>query len=131
MIVLDTHVWVWWVSGVEPLPPKARRLIRAAREQKAVYLSSISVWEVAQLTARGRLQLTMDVVDWVAKSEALPFIHFIPVDNVIAIKSVQLPGTLHQDPADRMIIATALTLGFPLVTRDEKIARYPHVRTIW
>lgn len=131
MIVLDTHVWVWWVSGVEPLPPKARRLIRAAREQKAIYLSSISVWEVAQLAARGRLQLTMNVVDWVAKSEVLPFVHFIPVDNAIALKSVQLPGTLHQDPADRMIIATALTLGFPLVTRDEKIARYPHVRTIW
>ena len=131
MIVLDTHVWVWWVSGLEPLPPKARRLIRAAREQKAVYLSSISVWEVAQLTARGRLQLTMDVVDWVAKSEALPFVHFIPVDNAIALKSTKLPGTLHQDPADRMIIATALTLGFPLVTRDEKITRYPHVQTIW
>ncbi len=131
MIVLDTHVWVWWVSGLQPLSPKARRLIRAAREEKALYLSSISVWEVTQLTARGRLQLTMDVADWVAKSEALPFVHFIPVDNVIALKSVQLPGTLHQDPADRMIIATALTMGFPLITRDEKIARYPYVRTIW
>lgn len=131
MIVLDTHVWVWWVSGIEPLSPKARRLIGVAREQKAVYLSSISVWEVAQLTARGRLQLTMDVVDWVAKSEALPFVRFIPVDNAIALKSVRLPGTLHPDPADRMIIATALTLGFPLVTRDDKIARYPYVRTIW
>lgn len=131
MIVLDTHIWVWWVSGLQPLSPKARRLISAARAENALYLSSISVWEVAQLTTRGRLQLTMDVADWVAKSEALPFVHFIPVDNVIALKSVQLPGTLHQDPADRMIIATALTLGFPLITRDEKIARYPHVRTIW
>jgi len=73
----------------------------------------------------------MAVADWVAKSEALPFVHFIPVDNAIAIKSVQLPGPLHLDPADRMIIATALTLGFPLVTRDEKIARYLHLRTIW
>lgn len=81
--------------------------------------------------ARGRLQLTMDVAAWVAKSEALPFVHFIPVDNAIALKSVQLPGPLHPDPADRIIIATALTLGFPLITRDEKIARYPHVLTIW
>lgn len=131
MIVLDTHVWVWWVSGLEPLSPKARRLIRTAVDQKAVYLSSISAWEVAQLVARGRLHLTMEVTNWVAKSEALPFVHFIPVDNTIAIKSVQLPGLLHPDPADRIIIATALTLGLPLVTRDEKIARYPHVRTIW
>ena len=102
-----------------------------AVEQKAVSLSSISVWEVAQLVARGRLQLTMAVADWVAKSEALSFVHFIPVDNAIAMKSVQLPGLLHPDPADRIIIATALTLGFPLLTRDEKITRYPHVRTIW
>ena len=132
MIVADTHVWVWWVSGLEPLSSKARRLIGAAVDQRrGVYISSISVWGVAQLVARGRLQLTLDVAAWVAKSEALPFLHFIPVDNAIAMKSVQLPSPLHPDPADRMIIATALTLGFPLVTQDEKIARYPHIRTIW
>ncbi|WP_337287840.1 type II toxin-antitoxin system VapC family toxin [Candidatus Methylomirabilis sp.] len=131
MIVLDTHVWVWWVSGSTPLSPKARRIIDESVQQSAVYLSSISVWEVAQLTVRGRLQLTMGVADWVAKSEALPFVHFVPVDNTIALKSVQLPDSLHSDPADRIIIATALTLGFPLVTRDERIARYPHIRTIW
>lgn len=106
-------------------------MIAEAVEQQAIYLSSISVWEVALLVARGRLQLTMTVDDWVAKSEALPFVHFVSVDNAIALKSVQLPGPLHSDPADRIIIATALTLGFPLVTRDEKISRYPHIRTIW
>lgn len=131
MIVLDTHVWVWWVSGSTPLSPKARRLIGDGVQQNAIYLSSISIWEVAQLANRGRLQLTMGVADWVAKSEALPFVHFVPVDNTIALKSVQLPDPLHSDPADRIIIATALTLGFPLATRDERIARYPHVRTIW
>jgi len=131
VIVLDTHVWVWWVSGLEPLSPRAHRLMGEAVEQKAVSLSSISVWEVAQLVSRGRLELTMDVATWVAKSEAMPFLHFIPVDNAIALKSVQLPEPLHPDPADRIIIATALTLGYPLVTRDERIARSPHVRTIW
>lgn len=131
MIVLDTHVWVWWVSGSTPLSSKARRIVEEGVQQSAIYLSSISVWEVAQLTARGRLQLTMGVADWVAKFEALPFVHFVPVDNTIALKSVQLPDSLHSDPADRIIIATALTLGFPLVTRDERIARYPHIRTIW
>jgi len=131
VIVLDTHVWVWWVSGSTPLSSKAHRIIEEGVQQSAIYLSSISVWEVAQLAARGRLQLTMGVADWVAKSEALPFVHFVPVDNTIALKSVQLPDPLHADPADRIIIATALILGLPLVTRDEKIARYPHIRTIW
>ncbi|HWP91246.1 MAG TPA: type II toxin-antitoxin system VapC family toxin [Thermodesulfobacteriota bacterium] len=131
MILLDTHVWVWWVSGIERLSSKANRLITKAKNRDAIYISSISVWEIAQLVERGRLQLTLDVTGWVAKSEALPFVHFIPVDNSIAIKSVQLPSPLHPDPADRIIIATALALGFPLITRDEKIARYPYIQTIW
>ncbi len=131
MIVLDTHAWVWWVSGVEPISRTALDLINAAINQKAIYISSISVWEVAQLVARGRLRLTMDVYDWIAKSESMPFAHFIPVDNAIALKSVQLPGPLHSDPADRIIIATALALGFPLITRDEKIATYSHLKTVW
>ncbi len=131
MIVLDTHVWLWWLSGFERLSRKASRLIAHAIPQKGIYVSSISVWEVAQLVARRRLQLAMNVTDWLAKSEALPFVNFIPVDNAIAIKSVELPEPLHQDPADRIIIATALILGFPLVTKDRGITKYAHVRTIW
>ena len=131
MIVLDTHVWVWWVSGVEPLPSEVRTRLEAARHDRAIRISSISVWEVAQLVRRGRLELTMDVADWVAKSESLPFLEFVPVDNRIAIRSTLLPGTLHSDPADRMIVATALTLGAPLITKDDKLRRYPHVETLW
>ncbi len=131
MIVLDTHVWVWWLSGIEPISRRASRLIADAVAQKGIYVSSISVWEVAHLVARGRLKLTVAVADWLAKSESLPFVNFIPVDNTIALKSVQLPEPLHRDPADRIIIATAITLGFPLATKDGRIANYPHVRTIW
>jgi PIN domain nuclease of toxin-antitoxin system len=56
---------------------------------------------------------------------------FVPVDNEIAVRSVELPGEIHKDPADRMIVATARKLAAPLVTADEKIQNYPHVRTIW
>ena len=83
------------------------------------------------LVARGRLELTMPVRDWIAISEGLSFLHFVPVTNNIAIKSVQLPGELHGDPADRLIVATALSMGSALVTKDEKILNYPHVKTIW
>jgi len=83
------------------------------------------------LVAKGRLQLTMDATQWIGRSESLPFLGFIPVDNAIAVQSVNLPGPLHQDPADRIIIATAVTLGASVVTKDEKILNYPHVNTIW
>lgn len=131
MIVLDTHAWVWWVSSPDQLSPKAREAADQAAENGAVYVSSISVWEVVLLVQRGRLRLTLDVEDWVAYCEALPFIRFAPVNTAIAMKSVRLPGSLHPDPADRIIIATALTIGAPLVTKDERIRSYPHVETIW
>ena len=131
MTLLDTHAWVWWISDPASVSRRARRAIEAAMPRGRLYVSSISVWEVALLVARDRLRLTMDVESWIARSEALPFLNFVPVDNRIAIRSTRLPGTLHDDPADRMIVATALALGAELVTKDQKIRRYGHVRTIW
>ncbi len=131
MIVLDTHVWVWWLTEFQTLSVKAQRLLAEAQPKNEIYVSSISVWEVAQLATRGRLELTLDYRDWLAQAESLPFVNFVPVDNRIAIKSIQLPPPLHQDPADRIIIATALLMGAPLITKDKDISRYPHVKTIW
>ena len=99
--------------------------------EQTIRVSSISVWEVAQLVSRGRLELTMDVADWVAKSESLPFLQFVPVDNRIALRSTCLPEPFHADPADRIIVATTLTLGGTLVTKDGKLRRYRHVATSW
>ena len=131
MILLDTHVWIWWVSGFQPLPRKAKTTLNRHRKDGSIRISSISVWEVAQLVTRGRLELTMEIDDFVARSEALPFVSFIPVDNRIAIRSTRLPGTLHPDPADRIIVATALSLGATLITKDARLRRYPHVETLW
>lgn len=131
MIVLDTHTWVWWVSTPEQLSGVARNEIDQARQRGEICISSISAWEVSLLVRKGRLELTTPVDDWIAKSEALPFIRFVPLDNRIAYRSNYLPGDLHEDPADRIIVATALTLGAPLVSRDTKIRDYPHVKTIW
>jgi len=131
VILLDTHVWVWWVSGSESLPRKVKAQLESGIRDRSIRVSSISVWEVAQLVERGRLELTIDTEDWVAKSESLPFLEFIPVDNRIAIRSTRLPGRFHSDPADRMIVATALSLGATLITKDDKLRRYPHVETLW
>ena len=131
MIVLDTHVWVWFVSNPELISKDARKAIDAAISSKEIFISSISAWEVALLVAKERLKLTMGVTEWIGTSERLPFFQFIPVDNSIAVKSVNLPQPLHQDPADRIIIATAITIGAAVVTKDEKLMDYPHVKTIW
>ena len=131
VIVLDTHAWIWWISNPEYLSEKAGEAVARAMADNMIYLSSISAWELAMLVKRGRLELTMDAADWIAKSEGLPFLHFVPVSNGIAIKSVYLPGVFHGDPADRIITATAISTGAVLVTKDEKMRKYSHVKTLW
>lgn len=131
MILLDTHVWIWWVSNPEKLSPSARKIIDRTVENDEILISSISTWEVALLVFKERLKLRVEVNEWIAKSERLPFVRFIPIDNAIAIKSVHLQGDIHSDPADRIIIATAMLIDIPLVTRDERILGYPYIQTIW
>jgi PIN domain nuclease of toxin-antitoxin system len=131
MILLDTHAWVWLVNDPQELSKRARDAISEATAKRSIYISSISVWEVALLVATGRLELTLDVQDWIAKSEALPFFTFVPVDNATFVRSVLLPGPLHADPADRIIIATAIMKGMPVVTKDQRIRRYARVKCIW
>jgi PIN domain nuclease of toxin-antitoxin system len=131
VIVLDTHAWVWFVDDPRQLSEPARKAAEAARAAGSMVISSISSWELAMLAASGRLKLTIDVRDWIAKCEALPFFNFVPVDNTIFVRSVLLTGPLHADPADRIIIATALTRGLPIVTKDRKIRDYPGIQCIW
>ena len=131
MIVLDTHTLLWWVNDPTTLSKPAAEIIDAAVTSKSVHVSSISSWEIALLVERGRLRLALDVRDWICRCEALPFLTFVPVSNAIAIESVRLPDFPHADPADRIIAATALSLGAALVTKDDKLRNYPHVKTIW
>lgn len=131
MIVLDTHAWLWWLANPDEISRAAREEIDRAMEKEEILISSISCWEIALLVRKGRLELTMPVEDWVARSEALSFVQFVPLDNRIALRSNHLPGEIHDDPADRIIIATALTVGAPLVSKDSRIRDYSHVETIW
>ena len=128
MIVLDTHIWIGYVDDPSQLPKTALDAIRSGPEP--VGISSISVWEVFMLERRGRLELRIPARLWMEKCERLALFHFVPVDNTIARLSVELPEPLHADPADRIIIATALSLGATLVTKDRKILAYPHVKTL-
>lgn len=131
MIVLDTHVLVWWVADDSMLSLTAKAAIEEEQAKGEIIISSISAWEIAMLVQRERLLLSMDVDSWLATVSQIDAVRFVPVDTEVATKSVALPGEFHKDPADRMIVATARKLAVPLVTKDEKIRTYAHVRTIW
>lgn len=127
MIVLDTHIWVWWIHGDASLPDAVRSLLDAS-EQTGIAVSAISCWEVAKLVERGRLSLPCPVSHWIQQALSYPGVRLIELSPSISVESTQLPGEFHRDPADQIIVATARVLDAPLVTVDSKILRYPHVK---
>ncbi len=127
MIVLDTHILVWWLNHDAQLKPRHLAEIEAA---VGVSVSVISLWEIAKLVEYGRLRLTVPVSDWFEAALTHPQIQVVPLTPEIIVQSTQLPGEFHKDPADQLIVATAMTLDLPLLTLDAKILAYPHVRAI-
>lgn len=129
MIVLDTHIWVWWVTSVDKLSARQAEAIRAG-ESDAIGVSAISCWEVAKLVALGRLALALPLDDWMEVALQYPGVTLLPLTAQIAIASTRLPGEFQNDPADQIIVATARAHDCPLLTRDGKILKYPEVNTI-
>lgn len=130
MILLDTNALIWWSTAPEKLSGKARKIIEEVIKKEKVLVSSISVWEVYLLMKKKRVGFSIDTDSWLQKLESLPFVRFIPVDNKIAALSIKLDFT-NSDPADRIIIATALTFGAKLITADKKILNYSGVQSVW
>jgi PIN domain nuclease of toxin-antitoxin system len=103
-----------------------------AGEESLLRVSAISAWEVGMLEARGRLRFDVPCEEWVEKAFGLPGLSLMPLTPSICVRSSRLPGNLHGDPADRLIVATARELGALLLTRDEPILQYAakgHLRT--
>ncbi len=128
MILLDTHSLVWSVNADHNLSPLASAAIEEADQ---IVVSSITAREIALLIKAKRLQVTARLEDWLIDAEAIPNFAFIPVGNNITLAAVNLPDPFHEDPADRLIVATARNLACPFVTGDGKIRAYPYVKTIW
>ena len=132
MIVLDTHVLIWWVNGDNNLSVSAQKTIKSSLSKgEDILVSSITAWEIAMLAKKGRITLTMDVSEWIATTTTIEGLRYVPIDNELAIHSVDLPDGFHPDPADRMIVALARHNNIPLLTADKKIREYKHVKTIW
>lgn len=131
MILLDTHALLWWANETENLSLRSRRIIDREEKEGAIAASAISAWEICLLVKAGRITLAVDTETWFRDLEILPYFHFVSVDMHIAKTAVFLSDAFHKDPADRFIVATALRLGVPLVTKDEKIRRSKLIRTVW
>ena len=127
MIVLDTHIWVWWIHGASELTDQQKKLIQE-NEEPGLGVSMISCWEVAKLIEYNRLILPCPIADWFEQALAYPGIQLLNLTPGIAIESTQLPGRFHRDPADQIIVATARTYDCPLLTSDNKILNYPYVK---
>lgn len=131
MIVLDTHSWIWWVDQPSRLSPAVSHALGDVSERNPVVVSSISVWELYILVEKGRLGLRTDPAHWVHQCELSQKIRFVPVDNEITRISVQLPKSVPEDPANRLIVATAISLGGKLITKDAKLRASHVVETLW
>jgi PIN domain nuclease of toxin-antitoxin system len=125
LILLDTHIWIWWVS--EPGKLQSRHY-QALHQGGAVGVSVISCWEVAKLVERGRLRLDRPVLQWIGQALAQG-VELLDLSPRIVVESTQLPGSFHKDPVDQLLVATARIHDCPLMTEDAKILSYAHVGT--
>ena len=128
MILLDTHSWVWLASAPANLSSAAAAEIERADR---LGVSPISVWEVAMLASRGRIQVSLEIGTWVSAALALDRVNIVPLIPEAAVLAVSLRDHLNRDPADCLIVATAITAQVPLVSKDAHIRAFPGVRAIW
>jgi PIN domain nuclease of toxin-antitoxin system len=128
--LLDTHVLIWALDAPERLPARVAAVLRDPANLP-LGVAAITPWEIAMLSARGRLRLGQPVETWLTAALRPEIVSLVPLSPAIAVESCQLPGQFHADPADRLIVATARLHSLTLITADEAIRSYPHLRTLW
>jgi PIN domain nuclease of toxin-antitoxin system len=128
MILLDTHIWIWFVDESNQLTQQHKQVIEHHRAD-GLAVSAISCWEVAKLVEYNRLNLACPIEEWMEVATTLPDVQLIELTPQIAIASTKLPGNFHRDPADQIIVATAQIYNLELLTIDERILKYDYVRT--
>ena len=133
-LLLDTHCWIWLKSGRrQEFSVTGWAAVEEAGERSALLVSVISIWEVGMLEAKGRIELFMPCDEWIKRALTTPGLALAPLTPDIALDSSRLPGDLHGDPADRILVATARRMGARILTKDRRLIAYGkhgHVKVV-
>ena len=129
-VLLDTHIWVWWLTPGSPLTRTEREALDVAAERSELCLAAISLWEAQMLYRKRRLELPLPFSDWLTRAADSRIVSVIPLDVETVLALDSLPHSFHGDPADRLIVATARAHALPLATRDTRIRR-SRIARLW
>ena len=130
MIVLDTHVMIYDALAPERMSSRARKAVNSGYKDESLACADISLWEIAMLIARGRVDPLIDAREFIETMIAARCIRVLPITIDIAVLA-QSDLFAHGDPADRLIASTAQRHGAALVTADTRLRALSHVKTIW
>jgi PIN domain nuclease of toxin-antitoxin system len=127
VIVLDTHAWLWWLSDPDQLGRAAMKRIRGSER---IGIAAVSCFEIAAAVAKNRITLDRGTLEWLQQAVSAPRLELLPLTPAVTVKATML-GPFHGDPADCLIVATAILESAVLVTKDRRIRKYGAVSTIW
>jgi PIN domain nuclease of toxin-antitoxin system len=130
-VLLDSHVWIWWVTGQRDLAAANRsRLDELAEAGTPPFLSAISLWEAQMLYRKKRLTLAIDFPVWLSEASDPMVVQVLPIDTSVILALDKLPDRFHGDPADRIVVATAKAHGLALMTDDKAIRKSRAVKVV-
>ncbi|MBU2511355.1 type II toxin-antitoxin system VapC family toxin [bacterium] len=129
--LLDTHTWIWWHMNPSNLSKKVKQLILDTNNYSELLLSSISPWEFSKLLEKKRIGISCNPEDWLKKALKMPKFRLVELSPSIAYRSTVLPQPFHNDPGDQIIVATAREENATILTKDDNIQKYDHVKSIW
>jgi PIN domain nuclease of toxin-antitoxin system len=129
-VILDTHVWVWWLLPDSPLSARERRALDDIAADKGILLPAVCQWEAQMLHSKGRIELPVPFATWLRRAAGTDMLTVLSLNADVVIAVDDLPGTFHGDPADRIIVASARAHDLPLATHDQAIRKSRLVK-IW
>jgi PIN domain nuclease of toxin-antitoxin system len=129
-VLLDTHIWIWWLTSGAPLSDRERDGLDALAAAGEVWLSAVSLWEAQMLHQKGRLTLPVPFEEWLPQAAGDRVVRVAPLDVDVVLALDRLPASFHGDPADRLIVATGRARRLPLATKDRGIRRSRAVK-LW